>query len=126
MKLRWDKYLWCVRLSKTRSQAAELISKGKVRVNGEQIKPAREVKIGEVVGIQRNSAVFSYKVLALLDKRVGAPLVKDYLVDVTPDEEIEKYKNYKAAQNIYRETDGKPTKKDRRELDRFLDEWDED
>ncbi|MEN9303925.1 MAG: hypothetical protein RL264_2354 [Bacteroidota bacterium] len=126
MKLRWDKYLWCVRLSKTRSQAAELISKGKVRVNGEQIKPAREVKIGEVVGIQRNSAVFSYKVLALLDKRVGAPLVKDYLVDVTPEEEIEKYKNYKAAQNIYRETDGKPTKKDRRELDRFLDEWDED
>ena len=126
MKLRWDKYLWCVRLSKTRSQAAELISKGKVRVNGEQIKPAREVKIGEVVGIQRNSAVFSYKVLALLDKRVGAPLVKDYLVDVTPEEEIEKYKNYKAAQNIYRETDGKPTKKNRRELDRFLDEWDED
>lgn len=126
MKLRWDKYLWCVRLSKTRSQAAELISKGKVRVNGEQIKPAREVKIGEVVGIQRNSAVFSYKVLALLDKRVGAPLVKDYLVDVTPEEEIEKYKNYKAAQNIYRETDGKPTKKDRRDLDRFLDEWDED
>jgi len=126
MKLRWDKYLWCVRLSKTRSQAAELISKGKVRVNGEQIKPAREVIIGEVVGIQRNSAVFSYKVLALLDKRVGAPLVKDYLVDVTPEEEIEKYKNYKAAQNIYRETDGKPTKKNRRELDRFLDEWDED
>lgn len=123
MKLRWDKYLWCVRLCKTRSLATEMLSKGRIKVNGESIKPAREVKIGDTIQVHKNAAVFSYKVLALLDKRVGAPLVKDYLIDTTPPEEIEKFKNYQAAQRVYRETDGKPTKKDRRDLDAFLEDW---
>lgn len=123
MKLRWDKYLWCVRLCKTRSLATEMLSKGRIKVNGESIKPAREVKIGDTIQVHKNAAVFSYKVLALLDKRVGAPLVKDYLIDTTTPEEIEKFKNYQAAQRVYRETDGKPTKKDRRDLDAFLEDW---
>lgn len=123
MKLRWDKYLWCVRLCKTRSLATEMLSKGRIKVNGESIKPAREVKIGDTIQVHKNAAVFSYKVLALLDKRVGAPLVKNYLIDTTTPEEIEKLKNYQAAQRVYRETDGKPTKKDRRDLDAFLEDW---
>lgn len=123
MKCRLDKYLWCVRLTKTRSLATEAVTKGRFKLNGESVKPAREVKIGDQIDVQRNSATFSYKIIGLLDKRVGAPLVVDYLTDITPPEEIEKFKSYQAAQRVYRETDGKPTKRDRRELDKFLDDW---
>jgi len=126
MKIRLDKYLWAVRLSKTRSQATELISKGKALLNEVVIKPAREVKVGETITLLKHNARFQYKVLQLLDKRVGAPLVKDYIQDITSPEEIEKLKAYQDAQRNYRQTDGKPTKKDRRELDRFMDDWQED
>lgn len=126
MKTRLDKFLWAVRLSKTRSQATELISKGKVLLNDSAIKPSREVKEGETITLLKHSARFQYKVLQILDRRVGAPLVKDYIVDVTAPEEIEKLKTYQETQRNYRLTDGKPTKKDRRELDRFMDDWQED
>jgi ribosome-associated heat shock protein Hsp15 len=126
MKIRLDKYLWAVRLSKTRSQATDLISKGKALLNDAVIKPAREVKVGETITLLKHNARFQYKVLRLLDKRVGAPLVKDYIQDITSPEEIEKLKAYQDAQRNYRQTDGKPTKKDRRELDRFMDDWQED
>lgn len=126
MKIRLDKYLWAVRLSKTRSKATELISKGKALLNDAVIKPAREVKVGETITLLKHNARFQYKVLQLLDKRVGAPLVKDYIQDITSLEEIEKLKAYQDAQRNYRQTDGKPTKKDRRELDRFMDDWQED
>jgi len=125
MKIRLDKYLWAVRLSKTRSQATELISKGKALLNEAVIKPAREVKVGETITLLKHNARFQYKELQLLDKRVGAPLVKDYIQDITSPEEIEKLKAYQDAQRNYRQTDGKPTKKDRRELDRFMDDWQE-
>ena len=123
MKLRWDKFIWSVRLAKTRSIATELLAKGKIKINGENVKPAKEVKIGDVINVHKNSAVFSFKVLNFLDKRVGSPLVIEFIKDITPLEEIEKYKNYQAAQRVYRETDGKPTKKDRRALDDFLEDW---
>ena len=123
MKLRWDKFLWCVRLAKTRSQAAEILSKGKVKINGEQVKPAREVKLNDEIHIHRNTAVFTYKVTGFAEKRVGAALVVNFILDLTPQEEIEKFKAYQAAQRVYRQTDGKPTKKDRRELDDFLENW---
>lgn len=123
MKFRVDKYLWCVRLVKTRSQASELISKGKIKLNGVDIKPSREIRINDIIGIQRHNALFEYKILGFLDKRVGAPLVSEFLEDITKPEEIIKLKEYQIAQKGYRETDGKPTKKDRRELDKFMDEW---
>ena len=126
MKTRLDKFLWAVRLSKTRSQATELISKGKVLLNDSAIKPSREVKEGETITLLKHSARFQYKVLKVLDRRVGAALVKDYIIDITAPEEIEKLKAYQEAQRNYRLTDGKPTKKDRRELDRFMDDWQED
>ena len=102
MKIRLDKYLWAVRLSKTRSQATELISKGKALLNDAVIKPAREVKVGETITLLKHNARFQYKVLQLLDKRVGAPLVKDYIQDITSLEEIEKLKAYQDAQRNYR------------------------
>jgi len=123
MKLRWDKYIWSVRLAKTRSIATELLAKGKIKINGENIKPAKEVKLGDVINVHKNSAVFSFKVLNFLDKRVGAALVSEFIKDITPIEEIEKYKSYQSAQRVYRETDGKPTKKDRRALDDFFEDW---
>lgn len=125
MKIRLDKYLWAVRLSKTRSQATELINKGKVLINDTLIKPSREIKIGDIITILKHNAKFKYQILAGLEKRVGAPLVKDFISDITDPEEIEKLKAYQQAQNNYRQTDGKPTKKDRRELDRFMDDWSE-
>lgn len=126
MKIRLDKYIWAVRLSKTRSQASDLIAKGRVLINDAHVKPSREVKIGETIVLLKHSARFQYKVIDLLDKRVGAPLVKDYIQDHTLPEEIEKLRTYQDAQRNYRLTDGKPTKKDRRELDRFMDDWQED
>jgi ribosome-associated heat shock protein Hsp15 len=94
MAIRIDKYIWCVRLCKTRSQATELISKGKIKLNGMQIKASREAKINDIISIQRNAAIFEYKILNTIDKRLGAKLVPEYLIDVTKPEEIEKHKNY--------------------------------
>lgn len=124
MSLRVDKFVWFVRLAKTRSVAAEEVSKGRVKLNGESVKPSKEVKVGDVVSIHRNTAVFSYKVLQLLDRRVGAKLVADHISDITPLEEVEKYKAYQLAQSAYRvHGTGKPSKKDRREIDDFLTDW---
>ena len=123
MKIRFDKYVWCVRLAKTRSQASELITKGRFQLNGQSTKPSKELKVGDLIGIQKNSAVFEFKIKQLLDKRLGAAFIVDYIEDLTREEEIAKYKEYQLAQKTYRETDGKPTKKDRRELDKFLDDW---
>lgn len=122
--MRVDKFLWCVRLAKTRSIATDLVQKGSFRLNGESIKPSKEVKQGDIISIQKNSAVFSYKVLQLLSNRIGAKLVNEYLIDITPLEEVEKYKLYQASQKIYRDYGtGKPSKKDRRDLDDFLENW---
>jgi ribosome-associated heat shock protein Hsp15 len=126
MKIRLDKYLWVVRLAKTRSQATELISKGKVLINELPVKASKEVKRGEIIMLLKHSARFQYKVIELLDKRVGAALVKDYILDLTTPEELEKLRVYQESQRNYRLTDGKPTKKDRRELDRFMEDWQAD
>lgn len=116
--------MWCVRLAKTRSLSTDWVKKGKIRVNGEAVKPSREIKPNDILQIQKNTAHFSYKVLSIVDKRVGAPLVKDLIVDITPIEEIEKYKMYLASQSSYRQFgEGKPHKKDRRSLDDFLENW---
>lgn len=126
MSLRCDKYVWAVRLTKTRSIATDLISKGKIKINSLATKPSKEIKIGDVISISKNAAVFSFKVVQLLDKRVGAKLVSEYLLDCTPDEEIEKYRAYQLAQQSYRDNgSGKPTKKDRRDLDEFLSDWED-
>jgi ribosome-associated heat shock protein Hsp15 len=124
MSLRWDKYIWAVRLAKTRSQASELLSKGKIKINEKETKPSKEPKVGDAISVQRNGALFTYRVIQLLDKRVGPKLVTDYLVDLTSVEELKKFEAYKVAQNAYRNYGtGKPSKKDRREIDDFLQDW---
>lgn len=126
MGYRIDKYIWSVRLSKTRSIATELVQKGKFKLNNGGVKPSKEVKVGDVISIIKNNAVFSYKVKALLDKRVGAKFVEEYLMDITPNEEREKFRTYQAAQGVYREYGtGRPSRKDRDNFDQFF-EWLED
>lgn len=127
MSCRIDKYVWSVRLTKTRSIATELASKGKIKLNGEQAKPSKEVKVGDIISIQKNNATFSYKVLQLLNNRVGAKLVAEYVLDITDPIEIEKYKSYQLAQSSYRQIGtGRPSKKDRRDISDFLGEWQEE
>jgi ribosome-associated heat shock protein Hsp15 len=118
--LRIDKFLWAVRLAKTRSLATELIARNKVLCNEAAVKPAKEISAGDTLKIQRANAWFSYKVIALTDRRIGAPLVASFLVDCTPEEERMKWRNYLEAQRAYQHFGtGKPTKKDRRDLTQF-------
>jgi ribosome-associated heat shock protein Hsp15 len=126
MSCRIDKYVWAVRLTKTRSLATQLINKGKIRLNDTPTKPSKEVKIGDDIFIIRSNATFQYRVINLLDRRVGAKLVPDYLIDITPKEELEKYKEFQLNQRSYKDFGtGKPSKKQRRDLDEFLENWDE-
>ena len=117
---RIDKYVWSVRLAKTRSMATNWVKSNKILVNGTEIKPSYNVKIGDEITIKKNAAKFSYQVLELLEKRVGAKLVEQYIRDITPIEEIEKYKTYQEAQKQYRQSGyGKPTTKERRAINKF-------
>ena len=123
MSLRIDKYVWFVRLAKTRTLAIEQIQKGRIKLNDANVKPSKEIKIGDTVSIVKNNAVFSYKVKDLLDRRIGAKLVSDYLIDITDPMEVEKFKTYQAAQSVYREYGtGRPSRKDRDRMDSFF-EW---
>ncbi|MDG2153922.1 MAG: RNA-binding S4 domain-containing protein [Crocinitomicaceae bacterium] len=122
--MRIDKYIWHVRLSKTRSLAAKLVDGNKIKINSKECKPSKEVYVGDLISVQKNNAVFSYKILQLTTKRLGAKLVIDHLLDLTPEEELEKHKTYQMAQRAYRGKDqGKPNKKDRRDIDHFLEGW---
>ena len=121
---RIDKFVWSVRLAKTRSIAANSVSKGRVRLNGGLVKPSKEVKLGDEININKHNSTFTFRIIQLLDKRVGAKLVKDYLVEIKPPEELEKYKLYQESQKVYRDNgSGKPTKKDRRDLEDFINNW---
>lgn len=121
-KARIDKWLWAVRLFKTRSLAAEAVKSGKVKVNGESVKPAFEVYPGLVVTIPRGVVKYQYKVLQAIEKRVGAPLVKDHCEDITPEEERLKGKVLEFMPAAFREKGtGRPTKKERRDLDDWME-----
>lgn len=128
--MRIDKYLWCVRLFQTRSIATEQVRTGKVKIKSEVVKPARELKVGEVVELKRGPVVFSYQVVQFPKARLGAKLVGDYMLDVTADEEKKKWVVLQEHLTQTRDRGtGRPTKKDRREMDAFyddltLDEWD--
>lgn len=125
MSCRLDKFVWSVRLAKTRSQSAEAVLKNKVKINNAPAKPSKDVKLGDEIQIIRHTAIFTYRVIQLLEKRVGAKLVADYIIDITDPVEIEKLKTYQLSQSVYRDNgSGKPSKKDRRNIDDFLENWD--
>jgi ribosome-associated heat shock protein Hsp15 len=116
--VRIDKWLWCVRVFKTRNQATIACRSGKVRISDHPVKSSREVKVGEVITVILESLKRSVKVLASVENRVGARLVEQFMEDLTPQEEYQKLKLRKNAGFGYRLRGlGRPTKKDRREID---------
>lgn len=125
--MRIDKFLWCVRLFKTRSLATEQVKLGKVLSKNEELKPSKELKLGEEFQIKRGPVVFSYKVLAFPKARQGAKLVSAYLQETTNEEEKRKWLLLQEQLKLTRERGtGRPTKKDRREMDSFMDWFDEE
>lgn len=121
-EVRIDKWLWAVRLFKTRSLAAEACKKGKVYIQNVQVKPSRNVKIGDVIGVKRNPVLFSFKVLALSENRMNAKLVSGFLENVTSPDQLELAELARiAAQNGRDRGAGRPTKKDRRDIDDFFE-----
>ena len=121
--MRIDKYLWCTRYFKTRNQATEACKKGHVRIGDQVVKPSREVLPQAEITLRKNQMNLSLKVLDIPPQRVGAKWVGIYRVDTTPQESLEHMKKIRASQEYYRQKGtGRPTKKDRRELDDYLDE----
>jgi ribosome-associated heat shock protein Hsp15 len=120
---RLDKYLWAVRLFKTRTLATEAIRGGHVTLNGAPPKPAHEVKIGETYQVQQGEITRTIKVIALLEKRVGAKLVANFAEDLTPASEYLKQMQAREAAPLKRPAGaGRPTKRDRRAIEKLLGE----
>ncbi|GET21385.1 RNA-binding S4 domain-containing protein [Prolixibacter denitrificans] len=123
-QVRVDKWLWAVRVFKTRSIATDACKKGRVTIDGQSVKPSRTLKTGEVIEVRKNPVRYSYKVKQLIQKRVGAKLVPEYMEDVTPASELEILEMQKNMSWFERERGtGRPTKKERRDIDRFKGDW---
>lgn len=126
-KLRIDKYLWAIRVFKTRSLATEACKAGKVKLNGQNIKPSYVVKIGEVYHIQKGIEKKVLKVVDLLEKRMDAKTAALYYEDLTPVEDTYSYKSTFHAPMLRRDRGtGRPTKKDRREIDDLKEDFFDD
>lgn len=122
-EIRLDKYLWAVRVFKTRSDAAEAIRTNKVLVNDACAKPSREVKVGDRISVRRQQVVYTYKVLDLVSSRQPAKNVPLYCLNITPQEELDKLNVPRETVFVFRDRGtGRPTKKERRELDGLMDE----
>ncbi|MEI6678523.1 MAG: RNA-binding S4 domain-containing protein [Mariniphaga sp.] len=122
--VRIDKWLWAVRLFKTRSLATEECKKGRITIDGVSVKPSRVPKPGEIIKVRKNPVTYSYKVISITGKRVGAKLVAEFALDITPPEELKILELRQQMSPFERDRGaGRPTKKDRRDLDRLQD-WD--
>jgi ribosome-associated heat shock protein Hsp15 len=120
--MRIDKYLWCVRLFKTRGLATEHVRSERVFIDDQPVKASREVKPGNLFVLKRHGYEEHFEVLLLPKARLGAKLVPDYLKVLTPQAELDKKEFLLLAKNMSREPGtGRPTKKDRRDLDDFQD-----
>ncbi|MBU2952011.1 RNA-binding S4 domain-containing protein [Tamlana agarivorans] len=121
--MRIDKYLWCVRYYKTRTLATTACKKGQVRINQEIVKPSRDVYPLDTVELRKNQINYKLKVNDLPPNRVGAKIVDLYRTDITPKEQFEAQELLKYSKDYYRKKGtGRPTKKDRRDIDDYTDE----
>ena len=117
---RIDKWLWAVRIFKTRTIAAEACKRGRIMIKGGLVKPARMVKAGDVIEVRKPPIVYSFKVIQPIEKRVAAKLVSEFMENVTAPDQYEILEMSKIAGFIDRQRGlGRPTKKDRRELSEF-------
>lgn len=136
--MRIDKFLWSVRIYKTRSLASKACIAGKIKLNDKAIKPSKSVVTGNTISVKKGPVEFRFQIRSLLKNRVGAKLVKDYLENITSKEELEKLELLKLRYSHHRAKGlGRPTKKDRREMESFFpedenndwddwDNWDDD
>ena len=122
-EVRIDKYLWSIRVFKTRSEATDACKGGKIRVNGADTKPSKMVKVGDTIVARKGAVTYTYKVLELIDKRQGAKLVPNYAENLTPPEELSKLRA--PIETFFLKRDrgaGRPTKKDRRQMEALWDD----
>ena len=118
--VRLDKFLWSVRIYKTRTIAVEECEKNRVLVNGTEVKPSRQVRVGDRLTVKKLPIVHTYEVIQLIDKRQSASLVKNYIVDTTPQDEIEKAEMARKHAFVQRDRGaGRPTKKERRNIEKM-------
>ena len=123
-KLRIDKYLWAIRAFKTRSMATEACKAGRVKMDGQSLKPSHVVKPNEIYTLQKGSDKKVIRVISLLERRVDAKTAVSFYEDITPEEETRAYKSMFYAPTLSRDRGaGRPTKKDRREIDDLQDGW---
>ncbi len=125
--VRIDKFLWAIRVFKTRTEATEACKGSKITVNGADIKPSKEVKAGDLIEVRKGAVHYTFKVLAPLEKRLGAKDVGRFAENLTPESEMAKL--HAPVETFFVKRDrgtGRPTKKDRRQMDELYDsmtEW---
>ena len=120
-EVRVDKYLFAMRIYKTRSIAADACKKGRVTMNGTQLKPSRTFKVGDIFSVRKNPVTFTYQILQLSENRLGAKLVPEYLRDITTPDQLEILELARLAGKQGRDRGtGRPTKKERREIETFF------
>jgi ribosome-associated heat shock protein Hsp15 len=125
-KVRVDKWLWSVRIFKSRTLATNACKKGRVKIEGLSVKPSYTLERGEVLEVKKNGFNFTLKVVDLLQKRVGAPIAQQCYEDLTPEEELNKFNDWyvgKAKTEFREKGKGRPTKRERRQIDDFKDDW---
>lgn len=121
--MRVDKFLWCVRLFKTRSLSGEQVRSNRIFMDEVAVKPSRSVKPGDVITVKRHGFDQMFEVLALPKSRLSAKFVEDYIKNVTTQEELEKEEFLRLARNVTRQKGlGRPTKKDRRDIDGLFED----
>ena len=119
---RIDKWMWATRIFKTRTIAAEACKKGRVTIGGSQVKAARMIKSGDIIQVKKSPIIYTFKVLQPIEKRVGPKLVSEYMENVTTPDQYELLEMSKISGFVNRARGtGRPTKKDRRELEGFTD-----
>lgn len=131
IEVRIDKWLWAMRIYKTRTVATEAVKKGRVMVGDTVVKPSRMVKPGDVVKVRKSPVTYSFRVLAVTENRLGAKLVPEYMENITPQSELDLLEVVKISGFIDRRKGlGRPTKREGRELANFTeslsDGWDID
>ncbi len=131
-EVRVDKWLWAMRVFKTRTIATDACKKGRVLMKGVPLKPSRTLKLGDVVEVKKPPITYSFRVKALTENRLGAKLVPEYLENVTPQSEYELLEMTRISGFVDRRKGlGRPTKRDSREMSKFKEEmyfldWDDD
>ena len=121
-QIRVDKWLWAVRIFKTRNQATEACKKGRILIREQPVKPSRVLRINDIIQVKRPPVIYSYKVTGLLAKRLSARLVQDYIEDITPKQELEKLKVRETFFISRDKGSGRPTKKERRTMDKLRED----